>query len=411
MDTTAPLRLCPSPYGGCQNWCSAYRCLEQRFGDWPIAGPRPRSVTPPGVVEPMLREGVMQNADTSTATRPPRTVGVHASGEQLIHMLDTDGIVLRDPLVLAISAPGIPISIQLARMLQSTYDILPAVALRLPGNNVPSFGAVSLDGEPVLRSTANASVPVPVSSVQAIAGRAHKQARRWYCAVRGYRPIPRLCNRSVILTDESLGADSRMQAAIRFVHHAGAADVIVAVAALERDSGIADILADRIIVLDSSMVHGDTAGRPTALEQKPHEATHTPTMANKQPERSDTMTRARKKVSELLGGHERRRSSAAHHKESAPATFALGEHSYNALMVDLSETGAQFQMEAHEEHSPLRKGAEITYTVKTPFGRGSFVGITRWTERRDDHLHWGVEITSVSDDPQDPLRAAMDTAF
>lgn len=123
------------------------------------------------------------------------------------------------------------------------------------------------------------------------------------------------------------------------------------------------------------------------------------------------MTRACRKASELLSGHERRRSSDAHHKEFAPAKFVLAGRGYDALMVDLSETGAQFQMEVHESRMLPRKGSEITYTVKTPFGHGSFSGITRWTERLDDHLHWGVEITSASDDPKDPIRAAMETAF
>ncbi len=123
------------------------------------------------------------------------------------------------------------------------------------------------------------------------------------------------------------------------------------------------------------------------------------------------MTRLRRKASELLGGHERRGSSAAHHKESAPARFELHGESFDALLVDLSETGAQFQMEAHDSPNRPQRGTEISYTVKTPFGRGHFTGITRWTDRFDDHIHWGVEITWASDDPNDPIRASMKTAF
>lgn len=157
---------------------------------------------------------------------------------------------LRNPLVLAISTPAMPIATQLARMLRCSSDILPVVAIRLTGNGRQLTGAVTLDGEPVIRGPGDSAVALPFLSIHRVTRKAHEQVQQWYRSVRGHRPIPRLEHRSVVLTDECLGEDCRMATAIRFVQHAGAHDITVAVpTVLGTASGEIGALADRVVIL------------------------------------------------------------------------------------------------------------------------------------------------------------------
>jgi hypothetical protein len=124
------------------------------------------------------------------------------------------------------------------------------------------------------------------------------------------------------------------------------------------------------------------------------------------------MSQEKNKAKKLLNACERRRTSAAHRKEHAPTWFDLGGQRCEALMVDVSHGGAQFQMELQEEpECGLREGMMLTYAVRTPYGEGTFTGEVRWLERLDDQLHWGVKITSMPDSPDHPIRALMDTPF
>ncbi len=185
--------------------------------------------------------------------------------------LSLGGVLLYDPLALAISTPGIPIATQLARMLQCYHDILPVVDISVNDGGGPLHGAVTLDGEPVFSERIDAAA-IPFSSIHRVTRRAHEQVRQWYRTVRGERPIPRLEHRSIVLTDECLGAGYRMAAAVRFAQHAGAHDVTVAVSTgLGAEAAGVDMPADRVVVLGTGprRTSGNSADSRSVLFSQP----------------------------------------------------------------------------------------------------------------------------------------------
>lgn len=110
-------------------------------------------------------------------------------------------------------------------------------------------------------------------------------------------------------------------------------------------------------------------------------------------------------------GDERRSSPRTPLATFCPTTFSYDGRGYEALMVDLSEVGAHFRLAEHEEHVDLPMGTELTLHIKTPYGETSCRGTVRWSRHLGDFYCWGVRLTELSDSPDDPLRALMNSSF
>jgi len=92
-------------------------------------------------------------------------------------------------------------------------------------------------------------------------------------------------------------------------------------------------------------------------------------------------------------------------------TFRYKGHEHNALMTDLSESGAGFRTGRDIEDFFLARGEEIAYTVKTPYGSSQCRARTEWAGPASDGYAWGTVFTYLSDDPKDPLRSLLDSPF
>ncbi|MBD3239469.1 MAG: hypothetical protein GF331_02715 [Chitinivibrionales bacterium] len=110
-------------------------------------------------------------------------------------------------------------------------------------------------------------------------------------------------------------------------------------------------------------------------------------------------------------GDERRSTARTPLATFCPTSFSYNGRTYEALMIDLSEIGAHFRLAEHEEHVDLPAGTELIFDIRTPYGETSCRGVVRWSRHLGDFYRWGVRFTSVSDNPDDPIRALMNSSF
>ncbi|MFC1584056.1 PilZ domain-containing protein [Fibrobacterota bacterium] len=110
-------------------------------------------------------------------------------------------------------------------------------------------------------------------------------------------------------------------------------------------------------------------------------------------------------------GAERRRAARLTLTTFCPSTFKHTRKEYPALMVDLSEYGAQFKALSSNETMKLEKGMELEFSVNTPYGTSNCKGRVAWHKKIDDFYSWGVEFTNFSKDEKDPLRCFIDSPF
>lgn len=118
-------------------------------------------------------------------------------------------------------------------------------------------------------------------------------------------------------------------------------------------------------------------------------------------------TKGIERLKQLFTG-DRRLSHETRLPESCPAAFFHEGLHYESLMVDLSESGAQFQLDAGSNKINLVVDDELEFSIKTPYGHTSCKGKIVWVDR-SFYLTWGVKFTEVSKDKNDPLKSLMDS--
>ncbi len=94
--------------------------------------------------------------------------------------------------------------------------------------------------------------------------------------------------------------------------------------------------------------------------------------------------------------------------ESCPSSFFHNGMRYEALMVDLSESGAQFQLDTGSHKISLVSDEELEFSIKTPYGHSTCKGKVVWVDR-SFYLTWGIKFTELSPDKNDPLKSLMDS--
>lgn len=122
--------------------------------------------------------------------------------------------------------------------------------------------------------------------------------------------------------------------------------------------------------------------------------------------------KARKAIERIkaLFGSERRSTSEERQTEFCPTKARVGESEYSALMIDLSEQGAQFRLGSTDDAIPLSIGDEIDLDIKTPFGHSLVKGKVMWVDR-SFYFSWGVKFLNLSTNADEPLRSLMDSSM
>lgn len=110
-------------------------------------------------------------------------------------------------------------------------------------------------------------------------------------------------------------------------------------------------------------------------------------------------------------GAERRRDPRIDLKTFCPTSFIYRGLVCEAMMVELSSSGARLQLTSRGGSSKPFPGSTIRAEVKTPYGPSRFEARVVWGQSQQEQYLCGIQFTSLSQDTSDPLRAFMDSVF
>jgi putative phosphoribosyl transferase len=171
----------------------------------------------------------------------------HDAGRQLGAFLRTLPAI-RDPLVLAIPAGGVPVGREVAAALGAPLSLAVVRKIRIPGTTESGFGAVTWDGEVLINEPLRAALGLSAPEVEKAVADTRKNVAGRVARFSGGRPVPEMAAKTVILTDDGLASGFTMLAAIRSVRSRGPSRVIAAVPTASASAaglvaGHADLLA------------------------------------------------------------------------------------------------------------------------------------------------------------------------
>jgi len=152
----------------------------------------------------------------------------HDAGRQLGAFLKTLP-VLREPVVLAIPAGGVPVGREVAVALGAPLSLAIVRKIRIPGSTESGFGAVTWDGQVVINEGLRAALGLTAREVELAITRTKKNVSERVARFAADRAIPALAGKTVILTDDGLASGYTMLAAIQSIRRQGPARIIVAV--------------------------------------------------------------------------------------------------------------------------------------------------------------------------------------
>jgi predicted phosphoribosyltransferase len=163
---------------------------------------------------------------------------------------------LRDPLVLAIPAGGVPVGIEVARALGAPF--FPAVVrkIRIPGTTESGFGAVTWDGQVLINEPLRDALGLKEAEVKRAVAATRENVRERLARFAGNRDMPPLRGRTVILCDDGLASGFTMLAAVRAIRPGEPARIIVAVPTASASSAnLVAREADTVICLNIRSGH------------------------------------------------------------------------------------------------------------------------------------------------------------
>jgi putative phosphoribosyl transferase len=154
--------------------------------------------------------------------------GRHDAGRQLGAFLKTlPGI--RNPLVLAIPAGGVPIGVEVARALGAPFSLAIVRKIRIPGSTESGFGAVTWDGQVLINEQLRSALGLSGPEVDQAVAETRRNVTERITRFTGGRAVPSAAGKTVILTDDGLASGFTMLAAARNIRRYNPAGVIVAV--------------------------------------------------------------------------------------------------------------------------------------------------------------------------------------
>jgi len=174
----------------------------------------------------------------------------HDAGRQLGALLRTlPGI--RDPLVLAVPAGGVPVGREVAAALGAPLSLAIVRKIRIPGSTESGFGAVTWDGQVLINEPLRAALGLSSREVEAAVAQTRENVSARVALFGRGRPVPEMAEKTVILTDDGLASGFTMLAAIRAVRPRNPARVVVAVPTSSASSAaLVSREADRVVCLN-----------------------------------------------------------------------------------------------------------------------------------------------------------------
>lgn len=150
-----------------------------------------------------------------------------AAGRVLASMLEayrgTDAIVL------AIPAGGVPVAVEIARVLELPLDVAVVSKITLPWNTEAGYGAVAWEGTTMLNHDMRFYFLLTDEAVNEGTMRATDKVRHRVADLRGDHPFPDLSQRTAILVDDGLASGFTVRVAVKALRNLGAQRIILAV--------------------------------------------------------------------------------------------------------------------------------------------------------------------------------------
>jgi predicted phosphoribosyltransferase len=132
-------------------------------------------------------------------------------------------------IVLAVPAGGVPVGYAVAKELAIPMDLAVVRKVQIPWNTEAGFGAVTWDGETVLNEPLVEQLGLTREEIEGSISKTRRIIQERLRKFRGYRPMPHLRDKVVILVDDGLASGFTMLAAARSARKRTPEKVIVAV--------------------------------------------------------------------------------------------------------------------------------------------------------------------------------------
>ena len=134
-----------------------------------------------------------------------------------------------DVLVLALPRGGVPIGFEIAKQLQSPLDVCLVRKLGVPGREELAMGALATGGVTVINEEVVNWLNISPETIEQVTAAQQQELERRDRAYRGDRPVPQICDRTIILVDDGIATGSTLGAAIMALRQQQPKRIIVAV--------------------------------------------------------------------------------------------------------------------------------------------------------------------------------------
>lgn len=135
----------------------------------------------------------------------------------------------QDVLVLGLPRGGVPVAYEVAKALQAPLDVFLVRKLGVPGHEELAMGAIAMGGVRVLNEHIIQALNISSHTIEAVTLREMRELERRELLYRNHKPLPRICDRIIILVDDGLATGASMRAAASALQHMRLARLIIAV--------------------------------------------------------------------------------------------------------------------------------------------------------------------------------------
>ncbi|HWS48298.1 MAG TPA: phosphoribosyltransferase family protein [Acidimicrobiia bacterium] len=142
----------------------------------------------------------------------------------------------RSPLILAIPRGGAPVAAEVAKLLDTEFDVVVAHKLGAPGSRELAIGAVTANGGLYLNNDIIRELGVSPEYVEAETAAQRAEAARRETLFRDGHTAPIIAGRVVIVVDDGLATGATMRAAVRSVRRGAPAVLVAAIPVGARES-------------------------------------------------------------------------------------------------------------------------------------------------------------------------------
>lgn len=132
-------------------------------------------------------------------------------------------------IILAIPSGGIPVAIEIRRVLTISLDLMIVRKAQLPWTTEAGFGAVNLDGDVVLNDALIRSVGLTEKTIEEQINKTRDIIEKRNLLFRKRKNDPVVKDRTVIIVDDGLASGYTMRAAVKYVRKRGPKEIIIAV--------------------------------------------------------------------------------------------------------------------------------------------------------------------------------------